>query len=180
MNKEVKTMGFRARLQTSLSSVRDRLGCLYWASILWSTLLGVLFYVIARLPLWYFYQTGPSSDERGPFWDMGVWVAMTITGLLGLLFFGLYRSRWRQKQVALRRTFTMASIAIPLITLFVIVILWHYNTAQFIHDVSFLHDLWMPALLWIVLGTWLSIFLVPFGLLSGMVFDWIFGLQKPQ
>jgi len=173
-------MSFRARLQTSLSSVRDRFGCLYWASTLWSILLGVLFYVIGRLPLWYFYQTGPSSDERGPFWDTGVWVIMTITGLLGLLFFGLYRRRWMQKQVALRRTFTIASIAIPLTTLFVIVILWHYNTTQLIHDVRFFRDLWMPALLWIALGTWLSIFLVPFGFLSGIVFGLIFGSQKPQ
>jgi hypothetical protein len=178
MGEGVKPMIFKAQMQTARSLVRDRLGCLYGVSILWSILLGVLFYVVARFPLWFFYQTGPSSDERGPFWDVGVVMIMFMTGLLGLPFFGLYLKRWRRGQVTLRRAFTMASMAIPLAILSVIVILWHYNTTQFFRDVDFLRDLWMPGLLWIILGTWVLVFLAPFGLLSGIILDLVVGLKE--
>ena len=56
MNEKVRTMSFRARLQTSLLLIHDRFGCLYGVSILWSILLGVLSYVIGRLPLWFFIK----------------------------------------------------------------------------------------------------------------------------
>lgn len=172
-------MIFKTQMQTARSLVRNRPGCVYGISVLWSLFLGVLFYAVSRFPLWFFYQTGPSSDERGPFWDAGVVVCMLVTGLSGLIFFGLRLKKWKRRQAALRRVFTIASLIIPLTLLCMIVALWHYNTTQlFPRHTDFLRDLWMPALLWIILGAWLLVFLVPFGFLSGAILDAVIGTKR--
>lgn len=63
-----------------------------------------------------------------------------------------------------------------MIFLLLIVVGWHYNTTSLFYHGDFLRDLWMPAFLWIVFGVWLLLFSLPFGFLTGILFDAIIGL----
>lgn len=74
-------------------SLRDLPGFVSAISVLWSFVLGVVCYVFGKFPLWYFYQTGPSSDERGPFWDSGVVLSALTSGILGFGFFRLIHEK---------------------------------------------------------------------------------------
>jgi len=71
----------------------------------------------------------------------------------------------------------MASIIILLTTLLVIFILWYYGY----HTTHFHKDffvVWIEIFLLVILGAWLSVFLVPFGFLSGVILDAVIGIER--
>lgn len=143
-------------------------GWLYGISVLWGTLMGILLYASARFPLWYIYWLGPSSAERGPFWDAGVFVVMMMTGLMSAVYFWLIMRR-TQARYALRWAYPLATILILVLVLTPLVIWWYVDSpwADVVGAVS----------LWLLYGVPALICLVPFGLLSGVIF---YAITKPK
>jgi len=142
---------------------------LYGVSVLWGILLGPLFYASARFPQWYFYNLGPSSEERGPFWDAGVFVIIITTGLISAVYFWLIMKRVRNRS-ALRWVYPLASILIPVLVLTPLVIWWYYVERPSADALS-------AIILWLLYGVPALICMIPFGLLSGIVFHVI---SKPR
>lgn len=141
---------------------------LYPISILWGTLMGVLFYASARFPLWYIYWLGPSSEERGPFWDAGVCVIMVMTGLMSAIYFWLIMKRTRDRS-ALKWVYPLATIFVPVLVLTPLAIWWYADSPW--------SDVVGAVSLWLLYGVPSLTCLVPFGLLSGVIF---YAITKPK
>lgn len=141
---------------------------LYPISVLWGTLMGVLFYASATFPKWYTHNFGPPENGRGPFWDAWVLVDMMLTGLMSAVYFWLIMKGMRDRS-ALRWAYPLASIVIPVLMLTLSVIWWYIDSPR--------ADVVVAIILWLLHGVPALMCLVPFGLLSGAIF---YAIAKPK
>lgn len=145
---------------------------LYGVSVLWGTLMGILLYASARFPMWYVYNLGPSSDERGPFWDWGVLMIMLMTGLISAICFWLIL-RTPRRRLTLRWIYCLAALLMTVLILTLLVAWWYFDSSD---------SLWAPSamdtvIMWLAYGVSALICMIPSGLLSGIVFH---AIAKPQ
>ncbi|HID07481.1 MAG TPA: hypothetical protein EYP10_10080 [Armatimonadetes bacterium] len=140
---------------------------LYPISVLWGTLMGILFYASARFPLWYTYSLGPSSEERGLFWDAGVFIIMALTGLISAIYFWLVM-KYASRRAGIGWTYPVAAIVTPLLIATLITILWYVDNVYWADTLS-------VVITWLIVAVPTLVCLVPFGLLSGVIF---YGLAK--
>jgi hypothetical protein len=142
---------------------------LYGVSVLWGTLMGILLYASARFPMWYTYNLGPSSDERGPFWDLGVLMIMPMTGLISAVYFWLILRKPRTR-FTLRWVYPVAATLMSALILTLLDVWWYVGN-------SWDPDALDAAIMWLVYGIPALICMIPSGLLSGIVFH---AIAKPR
>lgn len=142
---------------------------LYPISVLWGTLMGILLYASARFPLWYTYSLGPSSEERGPLWDAGVFIIMALSGLISAIYFWLVMKH-AYGRAAMRWIYPVAAIVTPLLIATLITILWYVDNTYWADTLS-------VVITWLIVTVPALICLVPFGLLSGAIF---YAIAKPK
>jgi hypothetical protein len=145
---------------------------LYGVSVLWGTLMGILLYASARFPMWYFYNLGPSSDERGPFWDPGVLMIMPMTGIISAVYFWLIL-RKPSKRLTLKWIYCLATLLMTVLILTLLVAWWYFDVSD---------SLWVPeaidtVIVWLAYGVPALTCMIPSGLLSGIIFQ---AIAKPR
>ena len=148
---------------------------LYGVSVLWGTLMGILLYASARFLMWYTYNLGPSSDKRGPFWDLGVLMIMPMTGLISAIYFGLILRKPRTR-FTLRWVYSLAALLMSVLILTLLVAWWYFDSSD---------SVWAPraidtVVIWLAYGVPALICTIPLGLLSGIVFHAIARPHAPH
>lgn len=142
----------------------------YWVSVAWGALLGLLLYVSARFPAWYLYLVGPSSEERGSFWDAGVLISMALSLVISAGYFWLVMRR-RPSQRLQRWAYLWAAILVPVLILALAVVWWYADSVRNPPWPDFRPDLLTATILWLTYGIPALACLIPFGLLSSAVFS---------
>jgi len=127
---------------------------LYSIAILWGALSGIVFYIIVRLPLWYTYNTSPSSETRGAFFDSGILILMGLGIVINAIYHGVTIGIWRNQRAQLQWIYPVNGVINTLLIMFLITLLDYSQNPGLYHPGHFRFELLallsLPALIGLV------------------------------